>query len=51
QEILFLPDMFLGAFVARETGRNIHIWPGECHVHADIRGEDIKRANDEHPDA
>lgn len=51
QEILFLPDMFLGAFVARETGRNIHIWPGECHVHADIKGEDIKNANDEHPDA
>ncbi|NIP37584.1 MAG: quinolinate synthase NadA, partial [Candidatus Dadabacteria bacterium] len=51
EEILFLPDMFLGAFVARETGRNINIWPGECHVHADIKGEDIKRTNDEHPDA
>lgn len=51
KEILFLPDMFLGAFVARETGRDINIWPGECHVHADIKGEDIKKANIEHPDA
>lgn len=51
KEILFLPDMFLGAFVARETGRNIDIWPGECHVHADIKGEDIKNATDKHPDA
>lgn len=37
KEILFLPDQFLGAHVRRQTGReNIHIWAGECHVHADI---------------
>jgi quinolinate synthase len=36
--ILFLPDMFLGAYVAEVTKRkNIYIWPGECHVHAGIR--------------
>ncbi|MGH7791465.1 MAG: quinolinate synthase NadA, partial [Thermodesulfobacteriota bacterium] len=34
KEILFLPDMFLGAYVAKVTGRKIHIWAGECHVHA-----------------
>ncbi len=36
-EILFGPDQFLGAHVRRMTGRdNIHVWLGECHVHADI---------------
>ena len=36
--ILFLPDMFLGAYVTEVTKRkNIYIWPGECHVHAGIR--------------
>jgi quinolinate synthase len=37
REILFLPDQFLGAHVRRVTGReNIHVWMGECHVHAGI---------------
>ncbi len=51
REILFLPDMFLGAYVAKMTGRKIHIWPGECHVHAKIRLEDIDRLRTQHPDA
>lgn len=43
KEILFLPDMFLGSYVAKMTGRkNMHIWAGECHVHAGIRPEDIQ---------
>src|SRR3712207_4484253 len=40
-EILFGPDMFLGAFVERQTGRKMHVWDGECHVHAGIRPSDI----------
>src|ERR1041385_2200832 len=37
KEILFLPDLFLGAHVRRVTGRhNIHLWMGECHVHAGV---------------
>lgn len=40
--VLFLPDMFLGAYVAEVTKRkNIKIWPGECHVHAGITDKDI----------
>ena len=40
RDILFLPDMFLGAHVRRVTGRrNIHVWMGECHVHAGIDPE------------
>src|ERR1700737_2671059 len=43
REILFLPDMFLGAHVRRITGRtNMHVWMGECHVHAGIDPEAIR---------
>jgi quinolinate synthase len=43
QEVLFLPDQFLGAHVQRATGReNMHIWMGECHVHAGISPEDLR---------
>ena len=43
KEILFLPDMFLGSYVAKMTGRkNMYIWAGECHVHAGITPEDVK---------
>jgi quinolinate synthase len=52
QEILFLPDMFLGAHVRRVTGRaNIHVWMGECHVHAGIDPENIRLQRSLHPDA
>ena len=48
REILFLPDMFLGAYVAKMTGRkNMHIWAGECHVHAGITPEDVTKKLDE----
>jgi quinolinate synthase len=40
-EILFGPDMFLGAYVERTLGRPMHVWDGECHVHAGIRPADI----------
>jgi quinolinate synthase len=49
QEILFLPDMFLGAYLERLTGRSMRIWPGECHVHAGIRPEDVSRMMAERP--
>jgi len=51
KEILFLPDMFLGAYVAKVTGRKIDIWPGECHVHAGIRKQDLNAIQDAHPEA
>lgn len=44
REVLFLPDLFLGSYVAEVTKRkNMYIWPGECHVHAGIKAEDINR--------
>ena len=51
QEILFLPDMFLGMWLERVTGRKLTIWLGECHVHAGIRPADIERWQAEAPDA
>ena len=50
--ILFCPDMFLGDHLRRVTGRaNMHIWAGECHVHAGIRPEELVERLAEHPDA
>jgi quinolinate synthase len=51
-EILFCPDQFLGAHAQRETGRtNMHIWMGECHVHAGINGQDLKAMVAAEPEA
>jgi quinolinate synthase len=50
-EILFGPDMWLGAYVERVTGRRMHVWDGECHVHAGIRPADIAAVRDAHPGA
>ena len=49
--IFFLPDMFLGAHVERETGRKLDIWAGECHVHAAITPEEVESAQARHPEA
>lgn len=52
REILFLPDLYLGEWVRRETGRqNMHLWLGECHVHAGIMADDVERARSAHPGA
>lgn len=51
KDILFLPDMFLGAYAEAKLGRKLHIWTGECHVHAGIRPEDIEAIRGKHPDA
>src|SRR6476469_9922456 len=51
REILFLPDMYLGLWLEKVTGRKLNIWLGECHVHAGIRPEDIERWQAEAPDA
>ncbi len=52
QEILFCPDVFLGSYVKRITGRrNMRIWLGECHVHAAIHPTDVEKARADHPGA
>ncbi|GAA6757130.1 MULTISPECIES: quinolinate synthase NadA [Thermus] len=49
--IFFVPDMFLGAHVARVTGRRLDLFPGECHVHAGIREEHLRALLEAHPEA
>jgi quinolinate synthase len=49
RDILFLPDMFLGAYLEKLTGRRMKIWPGECHVHAGIRPEDVTKMMEARP--
>ena len=52
REVLFCPDQFLGAHVRRMTGRtNLHVWAGECHVHAGINGDELADQARTHPDA
>ncbi len=50
-EILFGPDMFLGAYVCKTLGRSMHVWDGECHVHAGIKPDDITAVRAAHPGA
>ena len=50
-EILFLPDMYLGLWLEKVTGRKLRIWMGECHVHAGVRPQDITRMQADNPDA
>ena len=52
REVLFLPDQFLGAHVRRTLNRqNMHVWAGECHVHAGINGAELTAQATAHPDA
>jgi len=51
EEIMFVPDRYLGDYVQRQTGRHMHLWRGFCPTHVAIRPEDIERAREQHPDA
>ncbi len=51
REVLFLPDMFLGDYVRQKTGRAMHLWVGDCPVHAKLRPEGLARARAAHPGA
>jgi len=51
KEIFFLPDQFLGAHVRRVTGRDVDVWAGECHVHAEISPSELRATLEANPDA
>lgn len=51
KEIIFVPDQYLGGYIASQTGREMILWPGYCPTHARIRPQDILRQKEEHPQA
>ena len=51
EEILFVPDQYLGHYIASKTGKNMTMWPGYCPTHARIQPEDIIGRKQEHPRA
>ena len=51
EEIIFVPDQYLGGWVAEQTGREMILWPGYCPTHARILAQDITRRKQEHPKA
>ena len=51
EEILFIPDQYLGDYIARQTGKKMTLWPGYCPTHLRILPEDIIRRKDEYPQA
>jgi quinolinate synthase len=50
-EIIFVPDQYLGHYVAEKTGRKMILWPGFCPTHARITAGRIKELKREHPRA
>ena len=50
-ELLFVPDKNLAAYVARDTGKTIRAWDGYCYVHHRFTPEDIRSARRRHPGA
>jgi len=51
KQVLFVPDMFLGAYVKKMTNRDLIIYPGQCHVHARVRPEDVLNKMKDSPEA
>ena len=51
EKIIFAPDRNLGNYVLKQTGRDMVIWNGTCHVHEEFSLEEIIRLKKEHPEA
>jgi quinolinate synthase len=49
--VLFLPDVFLGNYLRKVTGRQLDVWMGECHVHAGLTRDALEQRRIEYPDA
>jgi quinolinate synthase len=51
EEILFVPDQYLGHYVSTKTDKRMHLWPGYCPTHARIQPQHITGIRQEYPQA
>lgn len=51
REIIFVPDRNLGAYVSKQTGRDLILWPGYCPIHDQLLSSDILNQKNLHPEA
>ncbi len=51
EEIIFVPDQYLGSYIASQTGKKMILWPGYCPTHVRILPQDIMKRKAEHPQA
>lgn len=51
KKILFAPDKYLGAYLAKKTGRDMTLWPGTCVVHERFSEKELVKLKTRHPDA
>ncbi|GAB6273683.1 MAG: quinolinate synthase NadA [Peptococcaceae bacterium] len=49
EEILFIPDQYLGQYVAAKTGKKMIFWPGYCPTHARILPDHIEKLKQDYP--
>jgi quinolinate synthase len=51
EKIVFVPDRNLGAYINKETGREMLLWDGACHVHDQLAAEEVFRLKEKYPQA
>jgi len=51
EEILFVPDQYLGSYVATKTKKKMILWPGFCITHMRIQPQNITALRQEYPQA
>lgn len=49
ERVIFLPDQYLGRWVAGQTDVDIILWQGSCEVHERFTGADIRRYREHNP--
>jgi quinolinate synthase len=51
EKIVFIPDRNLGAYINKETGREMALWDGACHVHDQLTAEEVSCLKAKYPNA